>query len=278
MKSTVANYQTRVLCLRIEATDGSTIIRLTHHARDLTMSNDEVYLSLSGYDFSGYSANSTMSSSTIDLEGFFGGIGITRDQISSGLFDNARCFLFATNWDNPVEDYEPITKSIFGKTTIADDKYIIEEMALVDCLNQSVGKTYSAGCQKTFGGQEYAGCGVDLGAITEIGTITSVTSNLVFRDSSRGEAADYFGGGTIEFTSGNNSGLSPQEIKAYAADGTITLFETFYYNVQVGDTYSIVPGCRKRLEDCRDKWDNVVNFGGFSFVPTETQYLQHGYK
>jgi hypothetical protein len=79
-----------------------------------------------------------------------------------------------------------------------------------------------------FGGTEYAGCGVSLAANTVTGTLTSVSSASVFTDSARAEAADTFGAGTIQFTSGLNSGLKPLEIKSFAS-GVITTFEPFYY-------------------------------------------------
>jgi uncharacterized phage protein (TIGR02218 family) len=275
MKSQVTDYRYRVLCLRIVPRSGPTI-RLTHYPRNLTMSNGQVYLSGSGYDFTGYSASSSMSPAMIDMEGIAGIAGIGRDQIASGVFDNARCYLFATTWNNPVEDYEPIVVSILGKTTLMDDRYKVEEMALIDALNQSVGFTYTASCPKQFGGQEFAGCKKDLAPLTVTGTLTAVTSNAIFRDAARTEAADYFGAGTIQFTSGANAGLKPQEIKSYAADGTIETFEPFYYALAPGDAYTMVPGCRKRKEDCRDKWQNIVNFGGFSEIPTGSTYAQIG--
>lgn len=237
------------------------------------MSNAEVYLTGTGYEFSGYSSGSGMSASLVDIEGIAGIAGIGKDEIASGVFDNARAYLFATTWNNPVEDEEPVLASILGKTTLVDDRYVIEEMALVDVLNQSVGQTYTAGCQKTFGGQEYAGCGVALGPITETGTITHVISRKMFRDSSRAEAADYFTAGTIVFTGGDNADLKRQEIKQHGADGTIETFEPFHYTVQVGDSYEIIPGCRKRKEDCI-AWSNIENFGGYSFVPVSSIYMQ----
>lgn len=277
MKSAVADYQTRVLCLRIVPVSGATI-RLTHYPRDLTMGTGELYLSGSGYDFTGYTANTSLAAAVIDLEGIAGITGIDRDQLSSGLYDNARAYLFATSWALPIEDEEPITASILGRTALIDDRYRIEEMALIDAMNQSVGQSYTPGCSKTFGGQEYAGCGVALGPITVTGTLTHVTSQLVIRDSARAEAADYFAAGLIRFTTGDNAGLPGKEVKSYAVDGTVTVFEPFHYAVQVGDAYELVPGCRKRLEDCRDKWNNVINFGGFSFVPTTSVYAQVGTK
>jgi uncharacterized phage protein (TIGR02218 family) len=213
-----------------------------------------------------------MSPSAIDLEGFIGISGIIRDQIASGVFDNARIYIFKCNYFVPVEDYEPVTSGFFGKTTLEDDRYRIEGMALIDALNQSVGLTYTATCGRTFGD---SGCTIDLSAIDVAGTLTHITSNTVLRDSARGEATDWFGAGTIRFTSGNNSGLKALEIKSYAADGTITTFEPFYYPPQVGDAYVMVPGCRKRLVDCQAK-SNAINFFGFPSTPGSATYLQVG--
>jgi uncharacterized phage protein (TIGR02218 family) len=282
MKPAVADRRYRVHCLRIVPQWGPTVY-LTDHVRDLVMGAN-TYKTDSGYQFSGQASEANMSPGVLDLEGIAGIAGIDFDKIVSGVFDNARVYAFATTWNSPTVDEEPLGVAILGRTTIKDNRYTAEMMMLVDALNQSVGKTYTAACPKRFGGQEYAGCKVALGPITVTGTITNVTSNSVFRDSTRAEAADYFGEGTIAFTTGNNAGLKPMEIKAHAADGTITTHEAFYYTVQVGDAYTLVPGCRKRLEDCRDKWEpilltgrgNVDNFGGFSFIPTQSTYAKPG--
>jgi uncharacterized phage protein (TIGR02218 family) len=278
MKPAVVDSKYRAMCLRIVPRGSSPVIRLTDYPRDLTMSNGQVYQTASGYEFTGYSANTGTSPGVLDFEGIAGIAGITREQLSSGQYDNARCFCFAADWRTPVEDAEPMLASFLGKVTFIQDRYRVEEMSLVDALNQAVGKTYTASCTKRFGGQEFAGCKVNLAPITVTGTLTAATSALVFRDSSRTEVADYFGAGTIAFTSGANSGLPPKEIKSYAADGTITLHEAFYYAPEVGDAYSMEPGCRKRLSDCRDKWNNVANFGGFPYIPVSSTYSQFGTK
>ena len=271
MKAHVADARFRVMCLRIEPKTGSPIY-LTHHPRDLVIGG-HTYLSSSGYEFTGYSSTTSMSPGVVDLNGVAGMAGIDFDTVSSGVFDNARAYLFATTWNAPIEDEEPIVASILGKTTMRDKKYTIEEMALIDALNQSVGKTYTVACSRTFGD---AGCQVNLAAITVTGALTAATSQSIFRDAARSEAADYFAAGTIQFTSGLNANLKPLEIKRYEADGTIEVFEAFHYPPSVGDSYTMIPGCRKRLEDCRDKWSNVINFFGFSHIPTGSTYAQVG--
>jgi len=277
MKAVIADY--RFLChgLRIECTNGL-IVRLTDYPRDLMMSGN-LYQSDNGYQFTGSQSGTSMSPGSMDLDGIATITGIGRDQIAAGVFDSARLYVFATSWKSPLDNEEPIGAAILGRTTLEDDNYRIEMMSLVDALNQSVGRSYAPSCDKIFGGQTYAGCKKDLGPLTVTGAITGVTSGAVFQDTSRTEVDDWFGAGTIHFTTGDNVGLKPLEIKSYAANGTIETYEPAYYSVQIGDEYVMVPGCRKRLaEDCRDKYDNVLNNGGFRRVPASSQYQQVGTK
>ncbi len=272
MKSVIADYRYRTICLRIVPVSGSPIY-LTRHVRDLVMGG-HIYLSASGYDFTGYSATAGLNPAMIDLEGISGLAGIGYNEIASGVFDNARAYLFATTWSAPVEDEEPIVASFLGKTTLKDARYSIEEMSLEDALNQSVGLTCLPACIHTLGD---SWCGISLPAITVSGTLTAVTSASIMRDAARGEAADRFAYGTLVFTSGANAGLKLREVKRYEADGTIEVFEPFHYPPVIGDAYSMVPGCRKRRsEDCRDKYNNVINFLGFADIPTSSQYSQVG--
>ena len=279
MKSVVADYRYRVLCLRIVPVTGSPIY-LTDHPRDLVMSG-HTYLSTAGYQFTGQSATAGFSPASVDIEGIAGASGLSRAAVGSGLFDGARCYVFATSWAAPVEDQEPVVAGIFGKATLLDHRFQIGGVSLIDALNQSVGQTYGAQCPKLFCGTEYAGCGVSLAANTVTGTLTSVTSASVFTSAARTEADDTFGAGTIQFTSGPNAGLKALEIKSFAG-GVITTFEPFYYLPVAGNAYSMVRGCRKRLSDCQARWNgsgtfsNVANFGGFPWIPTGSTYAQVG--
>ena len=275
MKAHVAPYATAVRCGRVVCTNG-TVIRVAAYPYDLTMSNATVYLAGSGFEYSGYAAEASFAASVVDLEGFVGFAGITRDMIASGLFDGAKIYYFTTDFLIPVEDEQPDMKAIFGRTSMQDDRYRIEIMALVDLLGQEQGLSYTPGCPKAFGGQEYGGCGVALGAITVTGSVTHVPSTIQVRDSSRTEATDYFGWGYLTFTSGDNVGLAAIRVETHASDGTLTLMDAPYHLVTVGTTYNLIPGCRGRLEDCRDKWNNIRRFGGDPWVPQSSEYKKIG--
>ena len=279
MKAAVADYRYRIVCMRILPVTGSTIY-LTDHVKDLTMGG-HTYLTTLGYQFSGYSSTADFSPGSIDLEGIAASAGMSRAMINSGLFDGARCYCFATTWVNPVEDEEPIVAGIFGKAALLDNKYKRAGTSLVGVLNTTGGSTYTVKYKKKFCGTEYAGCGMSLAANTVTGTLTSVSSASVFYSDARTEPDDTFGAGTIQFTSGPNAGLKPMEIKSFAS-GVITTYEPFYYTPLVGDSYSMVRGCRKRSSDCKNRWNgttyvsNILNFDGFENIPEGSTYAQVG--
>jgi len=282
MKSVVTDAELRVLCLRIMPVIGATIY-LTDHPRDLTMSG-HTYLSTSGYEFTGYSATAGFSPGSLDLQGISGVADISRAQIASGLFDGAVVSIFATSWSAPIEDEEPIVRGIFGKARLEDDRYVIEGLSLIDALNTARNDQFTAQCPKVFLSQGFGGCLVPAAPNTVTGSLTSVSSAALFTDTARGEASDTFAAGTIRFTSGPNAGLKALEIRSFSAGGVIETFESFYYLPQVGDSYTMQRGCRKRRQDCEARegnsgvFNNIVNFGGFPWVPTGSTYGQWGQK
>ncbi|MCY1556072.1 hypothetical protein D9M68_927870 [compost metagenome] len=69
--------------------------------------------------------------------------------------------------------------------------------------------------------------------------------------------------------------MKPIAIKAFATGGVIQLQEALFYPPSVGDQYEMIPGCRKRFEDC-GAWANKRNFGGHPHVPAPSQYGQIG--
>ena len=294
MKAHVADYATRVYCVRIEPANDAPIVRLAGYPVDLVMSSGAVYQTENGYEFSGLGASSTLASSSIDLSGILQIGAVSQDDLASGVYDNARVYLFATSWASPIEDEEPLALMFWGKVDFADEKYRVQLMGAIDALSQSTGRTYAPTCPHTLFDETLDGhvlpwsqskCigpranpdGPRLADFKVTGTLTGVTDQYQFTDSARAEAADWFAYGTIRFTTGPNAGLKPIQIKAFTAGGVILLHEAMFYLPQVGDAYEMIPGCRKRLaEDCVGKYGNGINHGGQTRVPAPSVYSQVG--
>jgi uncharacterized phage protein (TIGR02218 family) len=49
----------------------------------------------------------------------------------------------------------------------------------------------------------------------------------------------------------------------------VDLWETLGGEILPGDRVRLEPGCDKRLETCREKFDNLLNFRGFPDIPGE---------
>lgn len=294
MKPHVADWSTRTYCGRLVAEDGTTV-RLAAYPVDLVMGNGSVYATESGYDFSGLDSTDNTSPSSVDLNGILNH-GVTRDQLQSGVFDNARFYIFATSWKNPIEDEEPIGVLTLGKTEFGDTTYKTEMMGLVDALNQTVGPIYTPQCQSelfdlrqlgdlTLIATDRSSCigprgspdGPDINTYKVAGTVTAVTSQYQFQDSARSEADGWFAWGQIRFLTGANAGLRPQQIKISTAGGQIICYEPFYYPIAIGDQYEMIPGCMKRfMADCVGKYGNGINFNGHPHMPTPSQSGQVG--
>jgi len=292
MKSVVADPETSVFCTRYETVGGS-IFRFISYSHDLVISG-ETYVANPFYQPTDITSSADLSPAVHDAEGYFAAAGITRDQLISGLLDNARVFTFKTSWANPVVDEEKVSLTIMGKGRLEDDRYVIEQMDQADALNQRTGSTVIAKCPYVFcdetldgdiiasdrsrcTGKRSAPDGPSLADYTVTGTVTSVTSQAVWADSGRSEAVDYFKYGSVLWLTGNNAGLRSFEIKSSLADGTIETHQAAHYTIEVGDTYKAHRGCdHDRDGDCSQTYDNAINYGGYPDLITEEAYTYVG--
>lgn len=79
------------------------------------------------------------------------------------------------------------------------------------------------------------------------------------------EAGAYYQIGIIRFLKGKNRGLS-RTIRQNV-DGILHLMSPFPFKPEMGDEFEVFPGCDKRPQTCRDKFNNKVNFKGFVYIP-----------
>jgi uncharacterized phage protein (TIGR02218 family) len=99
------------------------------------------------------------------------------------------------------------------------------------------------------------------------GSVTAV--NVARRDfqTTVSQTTNYFKRGYVKWTSGDNTGLTMEVNKSFGTAGRIVLWLPMPYNVAVGDTFNVVAGCDRLYSTCINKFDNVVNFRGFPWIP-----------
>jgi uncharacterized phage protein (TIGR02218 family) len=114
-------------------------------------------------------------------------------------------------------------------------------------------------------------CKVALASFTVAATVTEVVNNQTFKASTLSQAAGWFTGGEVVWTSGNNAGRR-MEVKEFA-DTQVVLALPMGKSISVGDAFDIIAGCDKTRETCQSKFSNIINFRGEPDVPGTDKLL-----
>lgn len=165
-----SGFTTDCYCFRVELKDG-TVLRFTDHQADLTTSlrnsnGTEVgitavtYASVLPFDVSAIS-QSENSPNQIDLEAVVGPFGYSREQLSQGIFEDARIYLFITDYNRPVEDEEKLITGFWGETTVIDGRFVTKFSSLLSIFEVDTTRVFSQFCDAKLGGDR---CGVKMTA------------------------------------------------------------------------------------------------------------------
>lgn len=266
-------------CWRFERRDGQ-VFCFTSCDNKLRI-DGEVYGSVSGLTPSALAQSAGLAVDNTEVNGALIPGSITEEDLVAGRWDGAFMTMFEVNYRDLSMGRMVLRTGYVGNVQAGRVAFQAEMRGLAQLLQQTVGALYTKNCRHTLGD---AKCGVNTAAITATGAFTAVTSRRVVADSGRGEATDRFTAGLLRVTSGLNAGVA-MEIAAFDG-GEFALVLPLPFNPAVGDTYEAVPGCRKRHErsllnpggvsDCIDGFNNILNFGGFPFVPGGDKVLGLG--
>jgi uncharacterized phage protein (TIGR02218 family) len=251
--------------LKITREDG-TIYGFTSHESDDEISG-VTYQASPGVDVSSIVSSAGLQVGNLELTTLDDGEVFTTEDILGHRWRNAAFTLFRYNWESLSDGVETLIVGTLGEIEIRQSQLVIELRDLRQYLQHPVGSPSTKTCRYRLGDSR---CTINLATspntFTVTGSVTSVTSKQVFIDSSRSEAARWFEGGILTWTSGNNTGLSmPVKTFEDAQSPTVKQFTLFFpmiQAIQVGDTYSVTAGCDKTLETCISKFSNQLNFGG----------------
>jgi uncharacterized phage protein (TIGR02218 family) len=132
--------------------------------------------------------------------------------------------------------------------------------------------TYKETCDWRFGS---TGCGINTSSYTISSSIAASSSNpLILLATSGGISVGYAPGrldrGRLTVLTGANSG-QVRTIRACSGDLMI-LSHPLPFSVSSGFSFSVHPGCRKRVvDDCRSLYNNVSRALGFPWMPKNEQ-------
>lgn len=211
----------------------------------------------------------------IELTGAIGQDNITEHDIANGLFDNASVEGYVVSWDETNRtNSKRILKGIVGNTKQNGSTYSMEVITVGVKLSQRpLIQVYTPSCRHELG---QGLCPINLlsysysGSVTETVNRDGITkaSFRQFYDSTTSQPNDYYNLGILVWLTGNNAGIS-SEIKTYRqSDGLITLWQSMPHEIEIGDTFTMFPGCDKTMDTHLNKFGLTSDtFGGFPDLP-----------
>ena len=195
------------------------------------------------------------------------------DELKGGLFDSATIEVAWCAHKHPEYGRLVVFTGQLGEITWTEEGFKADIVSYMKNLELNLGNTFTANCRHALFSTAQVGqvgyCGVNKTSFTFNGSVGTVGTPKWSFTTSLGQADGYFTNGMIKFTSGNNAGLSAM-IKVHSG-GVITLALPTAFTFAPGDTFEIVAGCDKTLDTCKNKFNNVLNFGGFPHITPDSQ-------
>ncbi len=254
--------------IKISRNDGQ-VLGFTSFDKNIVISG-VTYLADGAFQASAIQNRAALSTDNLDIIGLLDSAIISDADLRGGLYDHARIDVYLCNWADLTQGLVQLRRGWLGQVKLIGGKYQAELRGLHDLLQRPFGKVYSPECRHTLGD---ASCKINLATQTVTGAVSSVIDPSHFNDAARSEADNVFDYGLLTWTSGPNAGLA-MEVKSFIAK-QFTLWLPMPHAIAVGDTYSVYKGCDKRFSTCQSKFNNVVNFGGFPYLPGVDRILNY---
>lgn len=249
---------TLATCLEITCTNGQ-VFRLTDHSE--AIGDYEPGLMFRPMTME---SSSTVSADNTECECLTNDV-LNRADIDAGLLTDAVVKAKLVNYTNPGEGDLASRRGYVGevRTDISGLKFTVEIVGLTDKLAGTITEQYTQTCRASLGDER---CQFDLESIAVSGTVEGITPDgIVISDSARTEEAGWFAFGRVVFNTGEAAGKQREVVASNK--GMFALVQQMPKPVAVGDTYTLYPGCNRRLATCRVKFHNAINFRGEPLVP-----------
>ncbi len=199
---------------------------------------------------------------------------IREEDIEAGRFDGAEVRAWLVNWQDISQRQLQFRGSI-GELRRSGGAFQAELRGLTEALNRPLGRVFQKPCTAVLGD---ATCrfGVDTLGYFDERAVETVSERSIFRFVDMpGYDAAWFERGQVIVQSGAAIGLSGMIKRDYfdGSERVIELWHPIRANVVTGDVIRLVAGCDKRLDTCRLKFNNLLNYQGFPDLPSDDWLL-----
>ncbi|NOZ33044.1 MAG: DUF2163 domain-containing protein [Alphaproteobacteria bacterium] len=206
--------------------------------------------------------------------GVLSSASVNEDDIVAGRYDGAEVVAWLVNWAD-VSQRLVLFRGQIGEIQRSAGAYQAELRGLSDALNQPQGRVYQKSCGAVLGD---GACSFDLDTVgySAAVPVEVVQGRKFFEFSGLAGFADrWFEKGQFRIESGAAAGLVGlvKNDRLNGTDRVVELWEAVRADVAVGDMVRIEAGCDRRVETCKLKFNNLLNFRGFISIPGEDWLL-----
>ena len=245
-------------CWVVQRRDGQTV-GFTDHDQPVTVEGVTCNAT-TGITTTTLSQSLGLEAGDMEVEGVIDNDLLTVDDLRGGKYDDARVTIYVVNWSDPSQ-FEALAHGVFGTVFDTDSgSFRTDFRSLVTKLGQPEGRTYQRTCQAKLGDSK---CGVDLSSplYTKTATVVSATAYSLTVDTVGGVADEWFTLGKLVTVEGYEVG-----IRAHTGT-TVDLWQRLPVIPAAGETVTLVAGCKQDRGTCATKFNNILRFQGFPFIP-----------
>lgn len=266
----------------VERFDG-VVLRFTDHDEPI-VHGGQTYVPAGGFSPSAREKHvGTEKASNLEIRGIVSSNAITEEDLRAGRYREANVTERKIDWRYPW--LGTFDRRVYA---ITETKFSVNgwEATLegnTRKLRQAAGRVIQRRCSydlgqpiRSDGPGLTGGCGIDLATVTTTAqTVTSIAnSRRKFSASALpSQSAQYYRHGVVTWLTGANAGLS-FEVQGYGNSARqFSLYLRTPFDIEIGDTFTARAGCDGERSTCKDKFGNIVNFGGFPWVPGSDKAL-----
>lgn len=256
-------------CWMVRRRDGITY-GFTDHDEDVAF-DGLTFRAATGMSASAIAQGTGLSVDNTEALGVLSDTAINETEIAEGRFDGAEVQAWLVNWQDTEARLQRFNGSI-GELRRGAGAFYADLRGLTEALNQPQGRVYQRTCGAILGD---GACQFNLGQVgySEDRVAEDVSRSQVFTfDALTNSEPRWFERGRLIVQSGAAAGLvGVIKHDQIGSDGrrVLELWEPIRAVVAAGDSLRIEPGCDKRAETCRLKFNNFNNFRGFPHIPGE---------
>lgn len=241
----------------------------TDHDRDLSF-DGIAFRADTGLSAMALQQSTGLSVDNTEALGALSDAAVREEDIDAGRFDDAEVRAWLVNWADVDLRWLQFRGSI-GEVSRSGGAFRAELRGLTEALNRPLGRVYQKPCTAVLGD---AACRFDPGTpgYAEERAVEVVDAGRAFFwPDLDGYEPGWFARGRLQVLSGAAQGLSGliKSDRIGVAGREIALWDALRAPVVAGDLVRLEAGCDKRMETCRLKFNNLLNFQGFPDIPGE---------